>query len=623
MLKSRTRILKLVLLSFLFYSQSLFAQDKVKNIVVFFALNANLPAYENILEGFKNAYSESVAEPANMAVEYLEIGSMGSEQRIENIINLYNKKYEESGIDLLILVGTGISQTVEKYDFKAMKKAPVISIDLDIPGRKPLKNGDYKNILEVILTFKAGSTLKEALDLFPTYKNVYIISGNSNIDLYFTSLIHDCKEQFEPAHHFIFITGITIDSTIQFVKKIPEASIIIVPSYLSDNKNISFSTPEALNLISYNSIAPVFPVTDSFIKRRGAIGGYLFSYLLLGKETGRIALEIFNGKRPEEITVNKNSFYQHIYDWQQLKKWNLLKSNQIPGNSIFYYKEISFFSTYQWYILGFLLFLISQTLLILYLYRLNKRQKVIAEKMLETETMHRELIREDRMAKMTELTASLSHELNQPLTAILYSAQAGKRFLKTDLLDSKQAEEIFDNIIEDDKRAGSIISSVKSLMKLETREKEKVNLNALIQETVDIMRNDLVRQKIKVDINDSPDPSFVMADKIQLQQVLMNFIRNAANALGNNESLNKVLRINLYRENNSAILSVSDNGPGIDENIINKIFKPFITTTKKGFGIGLALSRSIIESHQGEIWAENNPEGGAVFSFRINTLKDE
>ena len=247
---------------------------------------------------------------------------------------------------------------------------------------------------------------------------------------------------------------------------------------------------------------------------------------------------------------------------------------------------------------------------------------MLSERILETEKMYRELIREDRMAKMTELTASLSHELNQPLTAILFSAQAGKRFLQSGKLDQAQAEQILDNIIEDDKRAGGIISSVRSLMKLEHREKEKVDLNEVIRETADIYHNDAVRQNIKMIIKCNAEKAYILADKIQLQQVLMNFIRNAEIAMENTDPANKKLEVISAVDKGFITVSVRDSGPGIDSAIKEKIFEPFVTTRKGGTGIGLALSRSIIEAHDGKIWAENLPDGGADFSFRLNLLKN-
>ncbi len=200
-----------------------------------------------------------------------------------------------------------------------------------------------------------------------------------------------------------------------------------------------------------------------------------------------------------------------------------------PSNSTFY--QPSFINHYKGFMVAVSILLISQTLLILYLVKLNSRQKKIARQKEETERIYREVVREDRLLKMFELTASLSHELNQPLTAILYNAQAGKRFLQSGKVDIKQTEEIFDYIIEDDKRAGGIISSVRSLMKLEDREKENVSLRVLVQETLDIFHSEAIRNNVRVETSCCPDPVWVYGDKIQLQQVLLNFMRNAINAM--------------------------------------------------------------------------------------------
>ena len=243
--------------------------------------------------------------------------------------------------------------------------------------------------------------------------------------------------------------------------------------------------------------------------------------------------------------------------------------------------------------------------------------------MLETENMHRELIRTDRLSKMSTLTASLSHELYQPLAAIRFTAQAGKRYIQTGNLDMDRASRMFENILEDDIRATGIISSVKSLMKMETPEMVNVNLNALINETVNIIHTDAKKHKIKINIKFYRDPVFVFGDKIQLQQVLMNFIRNAVTAMEEINPEYRILEIILKQDKESVIVSVRDSGPGIDNAIKENLFKPFITTRKEGFGIGLTLCKSIIEKHNGKIWAENLPEGGTVFSFSLKVIKNE
>jgi signal transduction histidine kinase len=623
MIKFSSKILPFIFSLIFLILPKTYSQDKVKNIVIFFSYSSTLPAFQNVLEGFKKAVSQGNEDNVNIIVEYLDIGRSENDEYARYIINMYNDKLKEFTVDLFITVGPGLNDVMLKYGNTALKSIKTINVDLDIPGRVKLQELNLKNGIEVLAKFNVSNTLKEAFALFPDYRNIFVISGISRLDSYFTSLIRQSKNEFEPDHQFTFISGLNMDSTIRFVKKIPENSIVIVPTYLQDARNIPFSTPEVLNIISKFSHAPVFPISDSFNKKQGGIGGYIFSYTNLGKEAGRIARELLDGKKPGEIKVDPNGFYQHIYDWKEIIRWHLTNSKVLSAESIFYNKESSFYEIYKWYILVLFLFLISLTLIIIYLLRLNKKQKAITEQMLETEKMHRELIREDRMAKMTELTASLSHELNQPLNAIMLNVEAGLQFLENHKLTDKLTRDIFERIARDDHRAGELITSVRSLMKLETREIEKVDIGSVIKETVNIYHSEATSQHIQIRINCQDRLIFVLADKIQIQQVILNFLSNAAKAMRNSEPENKIIEIGLTSEKNMVTVFVRDFGRGIDKSIEDNLFDPFVTSNESGFGIGLALCRSIIERHKGEIWAENMTDAGAKFSFRLKQIKDE
>lgn len=335
-------------------------------------------------------------------------------------------------------------------------------------------------------------------------------------------------------------------------------------------------------------------------------------YYTFSEEPGvscNLATEYLDLNRPNNEIVVKTIVETYIDKYKHIPI-DLLKPSDI-------------WRVYRWYILVVLLFLVMQSVFIIYLVRLNKRQKETARQRTETQAIYQEMVREDRLLKMAELTASLSHELNQPLTAILYNAQAGKRFLKSGSIDPKRAEEIFDYIIEDDKRAGGIISSVKNLMKLDNREKENLNAADLIRETVDIYNSETIRKNVSVSLSIPEKSAWINGEKILLQQVILNFFRNAMNAMEKNAPENKFLKITLKASKSHVTVSIRDSGGGIDPEIKDKLFKPFITGTKMGFGIGLALSRTIIEKHNGEIWAENLPEGGAEFSFRLKAIRVE
>jgi signal transduction histidine kinase len=598
-----------------------YSGNDTKTVVIFFSLHANLPAYQNLLEGFRTTFSEAYDKPCNLLIEYLDIGRLADDTYAKYIIEQYNEKFKDTRIDLLITVTPGIIPVLEKYGLDALKKSPTISIVLD---SLRADQGIFKaeNILEIKVNFRFAQSIQSACELFPGCKNIYIISGCSSTDNYFASLVRSAIKPFEKTHKVVFVTGLSLDSTLQIARNIPDHSIVIVPTFLSDNNGIQFSTPEIIGLLATKCNAPVFPLFDSFIKREGGIGGYVCSYDALGRETGKIATRILNGEPLKEIVVH-DDFYQNIFDWRVLKKWDLLASDALPSNSIYYYRQYNFISEYKWYILAGIMFLIIETILILFLYKLNARQKAVLKQKTEAEELYRLLVREERLMMMVELTASLSHELSQPLTAILYNTQACLRYLKSGSAHESQVEELLLKVINDDKRAGSLISSVRSLMKLETRPRERVNLSPVIQETVALFEPEAANQHIRVIVDHQDMSISVLGDKIQLQQVILNLLYNAANAMENAGKGNRVISISQRTAKGSVTVSVKDTGPGIGDEVKTTIFKPFVTSRKSGLGIGLAVSRNIIETHDGEIWAENCPEGGAQFSFRLKIATHE
>jgi C4-dicarboxylate-specific signal transduction histidine kinase len=161
------------------------------------------------------------------------------------------------------------------------------------------------------------------------------------------------------------------------------------------------------------------------------------------------------------------------------------------------------------------------------------------------------------------------------------------------------------------------------MMKHELREMGKIDINNVIQETVNIYHSEASNQHIQLRFNSHEHPVFVTGDKIQLQQIVLNFLVNAANAMKNILPEKKIIEINQVLHNNMVTVSVRDFGSGVDETFKDNLFDPFVTSHESGLGIGLAVCRSIVERHNGKIWAENIDSGGAEFFFRLKLIKDE
>ncbi|UCC95621.1 MAG: PAS domain S-box protein [Candidatus Omnitrophota bacterium] len=230
--------------------------------------------------------------------------------------------------------------------------------------------------------------------------------------------------------------------------------------------------------------------------------------------------------------------------------------------------------------------------------------------------LREELMHVTRVSTMGELTAALAHELNQPLAAILSNAQAAQRFLARQKPDLNEVREILSDIIKDDKRAGEVITKLRSLLKKSELESTILNINEVIGEVIPLIHSDAVIKNISLSTELNDNIPLVSGDRIQLQQVILNLILNGFEAMINVDS--KRLCIRTAQEDKAVItISVKDSGCGFDEKNIDILFKPFFTTKKEGMGMGLAINKAIIETHGGRLLAKNNPDKGATFYFTL------
>jgi len=243
-------------------------------------------------------------------------------------------------------------------------------------------------------------------------------------------------------------------------------------------------------------------------------------------------------------------------------------------------------------------------------------QDITGNKQAESERiqLRNELAHVQRVSTMGQLSSALAHELSQPLGAILNNASTAQ--ILSSKLDGGDTElgEILADIIPDAMRASEVIRKIRGIVKKEETKFEPLNLNVLIEEVVELYRNVFNIEKILILLDLQPDLVPIRGDRVRLQQVLMNLINNASEAMRQRSS--KTLKIRSTMQSpDMIIVSVSDSGTGIDEAKKDELFEPFFTMKKDGLGMGLRICRSIIEDHGGRIWVENNPDAGATFSF--------
>ncbi|WOH48324.1 ATP-binding protein [Bradyrhizobium sp. sBnM-33] len=239
-------------------------------------------------------------------------------------------------------------------------------------------------------------------------------------------------------------------------------------------------------------------------------------------------------------------------------------------------------------------------------------------------TMQAELAHANRVTTMGQLTASIAHEVNQPIAATVTNAQAALRWLSAQPPDLGEVRDSLRRIVEDGMRAGNVINGIRALINKVPPRKDRFDLNEAILEMVALTRSEMLKHDILLQTEFAPGLQLVKGDRTQLQQVVLNLILNAIEAMDGTDEGTRELRINTETDAAGGVLvTVRDSGPGLDLEDVERVFKAFYTTKDKGMGMGLAICRSMVEAHGGRMWASANEPQGAVFQFSLPLEQDE
>jgi PAS domain S-box-containing protein len=232
--------------------------------------------------------------------------------------------------------------------------------------------------------------------------------------------------------------------------------------------------------------------------------------------------------------------------------------------------------------------------------------------------MQMELAHANRVATMGQLTASIAHEVNQPIAATVTNAQAALRWLRAGPSNLEEVQKALTSIVKDGDRAGEVINRIRALINKAPPRKDRLEINGVILEIIELTRGEAGKNGISVLTELADQLPVVEADRVQLQQVLLNLIVNALEAMGaTNEGPRELLISTGNVESSGVVVAVRDSGPGLDAAMLERVFESFYTTKPTGLGLGLSICRSIIEAHGGRLWASTNQRRGATFQFAL------
>jgi signal transduction histidine kinase len=301
-----------------------------------------------------------------------------------------------------------------------------------------------------------------------------------------------------------------------------------------------------------------------------------------------------------------------VADARALQRWSL-DERLLPADCEIRFKVVPVWRQYWWQIALTLAIIAAEAALIVSLVSQSRRRR-LAE---QAEQAHRAVLaRAARLAMAGELTGAIAHEINQPLGAILSNADAGDLMLDSGTDRRDQLRAILADIRRDDLRASEVIQRLRDLLGKQKFERKEFDLNDVVDDLESIMRAEAKRRGVALEIRRAPETLAIIGDRVQIQQVLINLVLNAMDAVADQSEAQRTVVVSVAKGEGGAVLAVRDYGRGIAPENRTKIFESFFSTKPNGMGLGLSITRTIVEAHGGRIWAESR-EDGAVLQVEL------
>jgi len=516
-------------------------------------------------------------------------------------------------LDLIVPVGAPAISFVQRHRVELFPDTPA----LDIAGEVRRASATLtKNETAVMVQENLADYVENMLHLLPDTSEVAVVIGDSPVEHFWAAEWHHTLSRWAERVKFTWFNDLTFGEILQRASRMPPHSAILWITFNEDAAGVPYPPDRALIAMRQVANAPIFGMTDSELGR-GIIGGPLLPTQVQGEQAAKTALRILSGESPHDIKPVAVGYPLPIrYDARELRRWGI-REDLLPRGSIVQYREPNAWQRYRWQILSATTVMLLQAALILRLLY-ERRRRRSAE--IEAQTRFSELAHMNRRAAVGELSASIAHELRQPVSIILRASDVAKMILNEPSPDLNELKEIVDDIDRANERSGEIIKRTQRLLsKKAPLELLEIDLDGVLRDTFELLTPQASVRGVTLSVDLASPAPRVNGDVIQLQQVILNLVINALDAItGANSPERRITGRTAIVDNTAAAeVSIEDSGPGIPIDKLEHIFDTFFTTKEGSMGMGLSISRTIVESHGGRIWAENQRGGGAAFRFSL------
>jgi len=601
------------------------AESEPKRVLVVHSFGSVAPPFTTHSIAFETELVEKMGKRVDLDEVSLDMARYADSTLQEALVEYLQKRQSHWQPDLVVPIGSPAGVFVAQYRDRLFPKTPILYTGMD--RRRLPPDALEKNAAFIGENFDLPGFVEDILQIAPATKNIAVVIGASQVEQYWAAAFRKEFEPYANRINFIWLNDLSLDHMLEKTRALPPDSFIFLILLLRDATGVTHNADEALQRIHAVANAPINSIFQHQLGL-GIVGGRLYQAELEGIESARIAVRILNGEPASSFQPRIVGPLSPRYDWRELKRWKI-KEERLPPGSVVLFREPTVWDNYGGWIIAGVSFCFVQAVLIFGLLanlakrRLAERSLIASEDRVtlaadEMRRLQDEIAHVGRVSMMGQLASALAHEINQPIGAILRNAEAAELFMQSKTPDLEEIRAILADIRADDQRAGDVIDRMRALLKRHVFDTQLLDLAELVGDVAKLAQPDAATRHVKLTVNLPADLPPVRGDRVHLQQVLLNLILNGIDALNRagpgNRRVTVSARVDAAR---TVEIAVSDTGHGIAAEKLAHVFDPFFTTKPDGMGMGLPISRTIVESHGGRLWAENNNDTGATFRFTL------
>jgi signal transduction histidine kinase len=596
------------------------AAAEPRRVLILHAFGHAYSPWSDMAASFREELVKKSQEPIDFYEVSLDTARVQDSQDEGPFVEYIRAVLSGRKLDLIVPVGAPAAFFLQRHRQEIFPTTPMMIVGADV--RRISGTTRAANDVTVLLDLDLPAYLRNILQLRPETTDIAVVVGNSPVERYWTSELRRDFQRFADRVNIIWLNDLTFDEMLNHAAAMPPQSAIFWFLLSEDAAGVPYSQDRALEMMREVSAAPIFGMGD-FELGRGIVGGPLMQTSALGRQAAEVGLRILRGEtRGGSIELPNVTFGAPMYDWRELQRWNISEA-RLPADSIVQFRQGSIWQQHRLEIMGALAIVILQAALIaglMFERQARKRAAVVAGKAkMESDFYRENLAHLARVHTVGTMSTAIAHEVNQPLVAIKnYAVAARGRLMRTGGLSLAKVQELLDKIEEQASRAGDVLQSLRAMVRKHEPEAAETELGELIADTLKLMEMEGRNANIRIEAAISPELPPVLVDGIQIQQVVLNLARNAIEAIEEAGISSGVIKVAVIgTEKNEVAVSVSDCGPGIAPEDAKHIFDPFHSTKRGGLGVGLSISRAIIEAHGGRMSLAPNQGGGCVFQFTL------